>query len=195
MTPSLWWQDAHHAVRFLGRHPVFALGVILVLAIGIGPVAALFGLMNTVFLRPWQVPDPDRLAIVRARPAAGEVHGAISIAEYRHLRQHSHSFSHIAARQSGTHSVGDGSGQQVRVESAYVSADYVEALEVGMTLGRGFVADEEDYGAPKAVAIISQHLWRTGFGSEPAVIGRTVRIGRQTLLVVGVTPRGFVDVD
>ncbi len=65
----------------------------------------------------------------------------------------------------------------------------------GMTLGRGFVADEEDYGAPKAVAIISHHLWRTHFDSDPAIIGRTVLFGRQRFVLVGVAPRGFVDAD
>ena len=100
MTLSFWWQDAHRAVRFLARHPLFALGVILVLAIGIGPVAALSSLMNVAFLRPWQVPEPDRLAILRARPAAGEAYGEISIAEYRFLREHSRLLSHIAASRS-----------------------------------------------------------------------------------------------
>ena len=76
-----------------------------------------------------------------------------------------------------------------------MSADYFDALAVGMTLGRGFVADEEDYGAPKAVAIISHHLWRTHFGSDPAIIGRTVLVGRQPFVLVGVAPRGFVDGD
>ena len=195
MTLSFWWQDARRAVRFLGRHPLFALGVILVLAIGIGPVATLVSLMNVAFLRPWQVPEPDRLAIFRARTAAGEAYGEISIAEYRFLRQHSRSLSHIAARRSVAASVDDGSGRQVRLNSVSVSADYFDALLVGMTLGRGFVADEEDYGAPKAVAIISHHLWRTHFDSDPAIIGRTVLFGRQHFVLVGVAPRGFVDAD
>jgi putative ABC transport system permease protein len=194
LTLSFWWQDARRAVRFLGRHPLFALGVILVLAIGIGPVAALVGLMNVAFLRPWQVPEPDRLAIFRARTAVGEAYGEISIAEYRFLRQHSRSLSHIAASRSVAVSVDDGSGRQVRLNSVsvLVSADYFDALLVGMTLGRGFVADEEDYGAPKAVAIISHHLWRTHFDSDPAIIGRTVLFGRQHFVLVGVAPRGFV---
>ena len=78
MTLSYWWQDARRAVRFLGRHPLFAVGVILVLAIGIGPVTAFVSLMNVTFLRPWPVPDPDRLTIFRARPVAGEAYGEIS---------------------------------------------------------------------------------------------------------------------
>ena len=198
MTQSFWWQDAQHAVRFLGRNPVFALGVILVLAIGIGPVAALAGLMNAVFLRPWRVPDADRLAIIRARPAPVEASGTISIAEYRHLRQYSRSFSHLAAasRRSGTNSLEGGSGQQqARVRSAYMSADYFDTLKVRMALGRSFAADEEDYSAPKAVAIASHRLWQDRFGSDPAIIGRTLLIGRQAFVVVGVGPSGFFDVD
>ena len=170
-------------------------GDILVLAVGIGPVAALGGLMNVAFLRPWQVPEPDRLAIFRARTAVGEAYGEISIAEYRFFRQHARSLLHMAASRSVAVSVDDGSGQQVRLNSVSVSADYFDALLVGMTLGRGFVADEEDYGAPKAVAIISHHLWRTHFDSDPAIIGRTVLFGRQHFVLVGVAPRGFVDAD
>ena len=202
MTLSFWWQDAQRAVRFLGRHPLFALGVILVLAIGIGPVAALSSLMNVAFLRPWPVPDPDRLAIFRARPAAGEAYGEISIAEYRFFREHSRLLSHMAARQTAP---SQRRRRRVRAPSsrlgsAYVSADYFDALMVRMTLGRGFAPDEEDYGAPKAVAIISHHLWRTRFGSDPAVIGRTVLIGRQPFVARGrgaarLRRRGPIDPD
>ena len=194
MTLSFWWQDARHAVRFLGRHPLFALGVILVLAIGIGPVTALASLMHIAFLRPWPVPDADRLATFQARAAAGEAYGEISIAEYRFFREHSRQLSHIAVRQMdrrGT-AVDDGSGQQFHLVSAPVSADYFSALKVTMTLGRGFAADEEDYRAPKAVAILSHHAWRSHFGSDPAVIGRTVTIGKAPFVLVGVAPRGFV---
>ena len=169
--------------------------MILVLAVGIGPVAALASLMNVAFLRPWQVPEPDRLALFRARPAPGEVSGTISIAEYQFFRQHSRSLLHIVASRSVAVSVDDGSGQQVRLNSVSVSADYFDALLVGMTLGRGFVADEEDYRAPKPVAIISHHLWRTHFDSDSSIIGRTVLLGRQHFVLVGVAPRGFVGAD
>ena len=194
MTLSFWWQDARHAVRFLGRHPLFALSVILVLAIGIGPVTALASLIHIAFLRPWPVPDADRLATFQARAAAGEAYGEISIAEYRFFREHSRLLSHIAVRQMDRRGtvVDDGSGQQFRLVSAPVSADYFSALKVTMTLGRGFAPDEEDYRAPKAVAILSHHAWRTHFGNDQAVIGRTVTIGKAPFVLVGVAPRGFV---
>lgn len=196
MTLSFWWQDTRRALRFLRRHVLFALGVVFVLALGIGPVTTLLSLMNVAFFRPWQVPEPDRLAVLRARAAAGEAYGAISIAEYRFLRLHSQSLSHIAARRlGGAQTMEDGSGQRVRLDSAYVSADYFDALLVGMTLGRSFATEEEDYAAPKAVAIISNYAWLTHFGNDPSIIGRSVLFGRQPFVVVGVAPPRFVDAE
>jgi hypothetical protein len=104
---------ARHATRrpVPRTAPLFALGVILVLAIGIGPVTALLSLMHVAFLRPWQAGEPDRLALLRAQPAAGEAYGVISIAEYRFLRQHSRLVSHMAAVSTmREQSVDDGSG-------------------------------------------------------------------------------------
>ena len=195
MTLSFLWQDARHAVRFLGRHPLSAFGVILVLAIGIGPVTALFSLINAAFLRPWQVPEPERLAIIRARPAPGEAYGAISIAEYRFLREHSRHLSHIAPANLASEAINDGAGRTARMSSAYVGADYFEVLGITMTLGRGFTPGDEDYTNPKPVAIISHHVWRTRFNSDPSIVGRTVRVREQPFVLVGVAPRGFVDGD
>ncbi len=179
------------SARFLRRHPLFAAGVILVLAIGIGPVATLASLMNVAFLRPWQVPEPHRLAIFRPRIAVGEAVGTVSIAEYRFLRQHSRLLSHFIATRSVRVSIDDLSVPPASLDSVAVSADYFDGLRVGMALGRGFVAAEEDYSAPKAVAILSHHLWQSHFNGDPAIVGRTVRFGGHPFVIVGVAPRGF----
>jgi predicted permease len=62
-----------------------------------------------------------------------------------------------------------------------------------MTLGRGFTPDEEDYRAPKGVAVISHRFWQERFGANPAVVGRTVRVGRQPIMIVGVAATAFED--
>jgi putative ABC transport system permease protein len=178
----------------LRRQPLLALGAIVVLAFGIGLVTSLFSLMNAVLLRPWQVPDPGSMAVVRARQAGREVVGAISIAEYRYFLQHSRTFGHFAAWNLGPSRIEDGAGNQLRVTSAFVNADYFTALGVEIEAGRGFVADDEDYSVPKAIAIISASLWRSRFGSNPALIGRSIQIDGQAFLVVGVAGGGFRDV-
>ena len=193
MTLSVFWQDARRAIRYLWRHPLFTASAIAILAIGIGPATALFSLMNIAFFRPWQVPEPEKLAIISARPAAGESYGAFSIAEYRFFREHARQLSHIAPTPNlASLSVGDGAEQSAQM-GAYVGADYFEAAGIRMALGRGFAAGDEDYSRPKAVAIINHHLWRTRFNGDPSIVGRTVRVREQSFVVVGVAPRGFVD--
>jgi predicted permease len=194
VTQRSFWQDFQQALRLPRRQPLFALGAVVVLALGIGLVTSLFSLMNAVLFRPWQVPDPESMAVIRARQAGQEVSGAISIAEYRYLLQYSRTFSHLAAWNLGPSRIDDGAGNQFRVTSAFVNADYFTALGVEIGAGRGFVADDEDYSRPKAVAIISHHLWRSRFGSDPALIGRSIQIDEQAFRVVGVAGRGFRDV-
>ena len=123
------------------------------------------------------------------------MYGTVSIAEYRYLRQHSTTISHFAARTLATSNVEGPDGQTVRVSSAFVSADYFEALGIRMAAGRGFLAADEDYAEPSAVAIISDRLWRNRFGGDPSVIDRSIRINTLVFRVIGVAQRGFVDVD
>jgi hypothetical protein len=144
--------DLRHAFRHLRRRPLLTVGAVLLLALGIGPLTALFSLMNAVLFRPWQVPDPSSVAVIRASPAGSEVAGAISIAEYRYLREHSTTIAHMAASIPTSATIGDGAGQELSIPSAFVNADYFQALGIGMTAGRGFVASDEDYNAPSAVA-------------------------------------------
>ena len=194
MTLSFWWQDVRYAVRSLARQPAFCVGAVLVLALGTSLATTLFSLMNAVFFRPWHVPGADRMAIVLPQRTGSEVSGGIAIAEYRYLRAHSRSFSHMIAWQPGSTRIRDDSGQQVTLQSAFVNADYFKALDVRMFAGRSFLTDEEDYRGPKAVAIVSHRLWRNQFGGDPGLVGRTLRIGRHPFLIVGVATPGFLDV-
>lgn len=115
--------------------------------------------------------------------------------EYRHLRERSRSFTHLASNIRGGSPVGREDGALfANVQSNYVTANYFDALGIGMAAGRGFLPEEEDYQSPKAVAIISERLWRDCFGSDPATVGRSIRVGDHLRTVVGVAARGFSDV-
>jgi len=187
--------DFQHALRFLGRRRLFAMGAVLVLAIGIGPLTALFSLMNAVLFRAWQVPDPDSVAVIRARPAGSQVYGAISIPEYRYLRDNSTTLAHLAAWNVSQAEIDDGVGQTLKVSSAFVNADYFPVLGPGMAAGRGFLAGDDDYSAPSAVAIISYRLWRSRFSGDASVIGREIQIGGLRYRIIGVAEDGFAGVD
>jgi predicted permease len=187
------WQDARYAVRVLVRQPVFTISAVAVLSLGIGLVSALVLMVSASFLRPWPVPDPSSIALITARPGPNEQYGSISHPEYRYLREHTESFSSLAANLRGGGPVGDGT-TAVNVQTNFVTADYFETLGIGMTAGRAFLPSEENYHAPEAVAIISERLWRQHFGASSSLVGQSIFAYEKPVRVVGVAAKGFNDV-
>ena len=188
-------QDVRYVLRTIRRQPVFSVSVVLILTLGIGLVTALFTAFTAAVLRPWPVPEPSSIVVINPRPASDEQYGTLSSLEYRYFREHARSFSHVAASLGGGGPVGRTDGTIfATLQSQYVTANYFDALRVGMTIGRGFLPEEEDYLSPKAVAVISERVWREYFASDAGVLGSPIRIGDKTVTVVGVAARGFAGV-
>ncbi len=188
-------QDVRYVLRTIRRQPVFSASVVLILTLGIGLVTALFTVFNAQVLRPWPVPDPSSVVLIKPLPAIGDPHGTLSNLEYRYLREHARSFSHLASHVPGGSPVGRSDGTMfATLQSQYVTANYFDALRIRMTIGRGFLQEEEDYRVPKEVVVISERLWREYFASDPGLIGSPIRVGNELATVVGVTERGFAGV-
>jgi predicted permease len=188
------WQDLRYAVRSIVRQPGFAVSTIAILALGIGPLAALFTMFNGSLLRPWPVRDPSSIAIVKPIPGPREQYGSLSNVEYRYLRDQSRTFTHLAAALPGGGPVVYGK-TRINVQSNFVSANYFNMLGVGMHIGRGFLPEEEDYTSPRAVAIISERLWREHFGASASIIGETILVYDSPFTIVGVAQAGFFDIE
>ena len=188
------WQDLRYATRSMVRQPGFAISAVGVLALGIGPVTALVVLLNGTLLRPWPVRDPAAIAIVRPIPGPKEQYGFVSNVEYRYLRDHARSFTHLAAWMPGGGPVVYGK-TRVSVQSNFVTANYFDMLGVEMQIGRRFLPEEEDYTSPRAVAIISERLWREYFGASPSILGDRILVYDRPFTVVGVARAGFFDVE
>ena len=195
-------QDIRYAIRSTVRQPGFTLTTVLVLALGIGLVSTFFVVFNAGVLKPWPVHDPSSIAIIRANPRRPGEFPTISWAEQRYLRARATSFSQLASAMRGGGPVRglalDSTAQPAsvrNVQTSFVTANYLDALGVRMELGRSFTAADEDYGAPKAVAIVSERVWRRESGSSPALIGRAITLYNQPFTVIGVAEQGFQDVD
>lgn len=187
-------QDVRYAVRSLTRQPGFTLSAVGILGIGIAFITAFFSVLNATLARPWRVPDPSTLAVVKPRPAPGQQYGVLSVPEYLYLRGHNQSFVSLA-----THTGGGGpvvhADVVVDVQSRFVSANYFDTLGITMMLGRGFLPEEEDYRSPRAVAVISERLWRDVFGAPTSILGSTIRVRDRPFTVIGVAPPGFFDIE
>ncbi|MGB2716262.1 MAG: ABC transporter permease, partial [Vicinamibacterales bacterium] len=184
------WQDVRYAARQLRRFPAYSAGATLVLAIGVATSTVVFSAINSTFLRAWPVDEADRLILVQALPSPDGQFNSTSVAEAQYLRGHATTVSHVAAYLRGGAVLNE---PRVDVQSSAVTASYLAALRVRVTLGRMLTEDDERAGAP-AVGLISHHLWETAFESDPNIVGRTVYVTNGPLTIVGVVEPGFEDV-
>lgn len=187
-------QDTRYALAAFRRQPAFCLGVIVILGIGLGLVSTAHALVDATFFRPWQVPNGREVYFVRGNPTSRSEFGQMSLPELRYLREHARTIDHLAATErSGRANVYYGDDAFDRVQSLSVSARYFELLGVRMLAGRTFLPEEDDHATRVPVAVIGERLWADRFQRDLAVVGKSVRIGREMHTIVGVAPDSFLD--
>ncbi len=190
-------RDMRYAVRALARTPIFALGIILTLGLGIGVNAAMFGIVDTLFLRaPSGVHDAGsltRLYMRRTDPFFGQqTQASTNYPAFADVRA-SGAFARASALAGATLSWGRGpDAQEVRV--AGVSGDFFAMVGVPAARGRVFGPDDDRDGAPR-VAVVTDAFWRGKLAGDPAAVGRSLELGAHVYTVIGVTPPGFGGID
>jgi putative ABC transport system permease protein len=182
-------QDLRYACRQLVRRPGFAAIAILSLALGIGGNTAVFGIVDSFVLHPFQFPDAGRLLIVGPsfpKLASGtQFIEVLSPAEYEDIR-HARSFAGTAAFDLGNRNI-SGGDEPDRVFTAFMVDDAFPVIGLAPLLGRGFSADELRPKGPPA-AIISHRLWVSRFHADRALVGKTIRVNGNAATLVGVMP-------
>jgi putative ABC transport system permease protein len=185
------WQDLRYSLRTLGKNPGFAAVAVLTLALGIGANTAIFSVVDGILLRALPYKNPaqlvkvwgklDKLAIAR---------NWISEPEWWDLQDSNHSFSDLAAfsSESGANLIG-GSGEAVRVVVRGTWSRLFPLLGVEAARGRTLTAEEDQPGHD--VVVLSDGAWKTLFGSDRALVGKSVRIDAKSYTVVGILPPGF----
>jgi predicted permease len=189
--------DLRYTVRALAKRPSFALGSILVLSLAVGVNTAVFSLVNALLLRPLPVPAADELGFVYRT----DERVSISYGEYRELRDKVDVFSAMSARSGDVARLRVGA-EAISLQGESVTAGYLELLGVAPKFGRTFQPDE-NAAAASPVAIISEALWKSQFGADANVIGRSLRIDAGSVFmgryvpswrdytIVGVMPASF----
>ena len=181
------------AWRSLRRTPAFTLTASLTLIIGIGASVAMFALVNGVLLRPLPYGDPDRLIgtyhemTIVALPKGNQTAGT-----YFTYKKFATSIEAIGVYQSSAANVSEpgGASEPQRIGSATITASIIPVLRVSPLVGRNFT-DTEDAPRGPNVALISEGLWRSRFGADPRILGRTLEVNGRTREIVGVMPARF----
>jgi predicted permease len=185
-------QDLRFGIRQMVKSPGFAIATILTIALGIGATTAIFSLVNAVLLRPLPFAEPDRLVaagpVNDRRPDQAYSVSAMSYPDFFDWRSQNHSFSPLAECRDNTFTL-TRAGDPQHLDGEVVSADFFKVLGVEPALGRGIVRDDEKVASN--VVVLSHELWRSAFGSDPAIIGRGITLDDKSYTVIGVMPKGF----
>ena len=186
-------RDCRMAVRGFRRSPVFTAVAVLSLAIGIGANSAIFSLINQLILRPLPVRDPQRLVLLAGRGrhyGSNNGRNALSYPMYQDLRDHNAVFDGMMCRYSMYITVGTSSQVEV-LGGELVSGNYFPLLGIKPALGRLFTVADDLHPGAHPYAVISYAYWRSGFGGDPKVLGKTIRVNDYPLTIAGVSQPGF----
>jgi predicted permease len=181
-------QDLRHAFRGMRRDAGFTTFVILIAGLGIGASSTIFSVVNALLLRPLPFHDADRLVWIANEEWSTQV------GIYLDLRELNKSFSDLAG--FAGYGVGDsaltGTGEPERLTSVPVTQNFFTLLGVQPVIGRSFTVEECQgrFSTPPA-ALLSHGFWQRRFASDPAVVGRKLRLNNKPVMVVGVLPASF----
>lgn len=181
--------DLRFAVRLLVKSPGFMAVAVLSLALGIGANSAIFCLIDGLWLRPLGIPDFGNL--VRVFSTTGqEPFGGLSYPEYLDLQQQTGAFSSLVA--IGRRGAGYYRGEERKLLLVNVSSpNFFSAMGVKPALGRVFGPDDPN----EAVVVIGNNLWRREFGTDPNIVGKSVRLTMAQVTIIGVLPAEFRDTE
>ena len=206
-------QDLRFAFRMCRKSPGFTAVAVLTLALGIGANTAIFSLIDAVLLRSLPVHDPQQLMVFQwtahhspktkghysymscPSPNARAEHGcSFSYPMFQQFQSLQDEFSGVMALCGNVGLNLRGNGPASFVQGEMVSGDFFDTLGIGPALGRTLAPSDDQPGAPP-VAVLSYGYWQSAFGSDPAVIGRTIWLNNSPVTIVGVAAREFPGLD
>jgi putative ABC transport system permease protein len=186
--------DIRYGIRGLLKQPVFTAIAVLTLALGIGANTAIFSVVQSVLLRPLPFPEQERVIVGwKQDPTIHNPFVELSVAEINDWKSQSQSFSGLAAMPTTVYGYGyvlTGRGEPVQLESAKVTGQFFSILGGQAALGRVFDESDDRVNGPNVV-VLSDHLWRERFSSDPHVVGQTITLNNNAFTVLGVMPASF----
>ncbi|HZI61632.1 MAG TPA: ABC transporter permease [Pyrinomonadaceae bacterium] len=184
------FQDIRYGVRMLTKNPAVTAVAVLTLALGIGANAAIFSGVSAFIFRPLPVPDAHQL--VRPAELAEDrgISDELSYPDFVDYRNQSTVFEAMSAEDMVPVAL-DSDTQSDVIWGQVVSGSYFDVVRIKPIMGRTFTPEEDNAVGAHPVVVISQGLWQRRFGSDPDIVGKTIRLSNRGYQVVGVTPEAF----
>jgi len=180
--------DLRHTLRLVRRQPGFAGNIILISGLGIFACATTFSVVSGILLAPLPFPRAERVFEIGMRSSEGFFSAALPVDAYLRIESGSPVIGSITAGYPNDVSV-DWGGEPEILDGERVTAGYFRVYGIAPILGRAFTVDEAEQMAP--VVLVGNRLWRSRFGSDSSVVGRSVTLNDTAYTVIGVMPPGF----
>ncbi|HEY4300833.1 MAG TPA: ABC transporter permease [Candidatus Didemnitutus sp.] len=182
--------DLRQALRSLAKTPTFTAVTILTLALCIGANSAIFSVVHSILLKPYPWPGSENLVYVyNTYPLMGLPNAGTSIPDYLDRRNGVSGFADSAMYNSRSLNLA-ADGQPEQIAGLRATPSLFSTLQSSAALGRVFTEAEAEPGNDKVV-VLSHSLWKNRFGSDPAIVGKTVRLNTEPFIVIGVMPEWF----
>jgi putative ABC transport system permease protein len=173
-------------VRGLQRQPVFAIGVVLVLALAIGANTAIFAFVNAILMRPLPLSEPDRLiTFTIVRPGTDRY--PLSLPDLSDFRESNRTLDGVVSMFGWSANL-TARGDAERLSGMRVSANYFELTGTQVQLGRALQSDDER----RRSALISDGMWQRRFGGAATAVGESIVLNNEAFTIVGVLRPDFV---
>jgi putative ABC transport system permease protein len=184
-------------LRAFGRNPSFAFIAVLTIALGIGANTAIFSVVRAVLLRPLPYADPDRLVMIVGALTNRDVdYWPTSPPDLLDYQEQVTRLSHLEAVFTFAQPLTSEGAEPEQVEVAAITPGFLTMLGARPVLGRLFtdvdatpVAPDTPPGeGPPTMIVLSHELWQARFGGDPEIVGRTLQLGGDALVVGVVEP-------
>ena len=186
-------KDVRYAFRRLRNTPGFSAIVLMTLALGIGANTAIFSVVNTVLIRPFDYRDPERLVTVdHFYPSLNNLEAGASAPGYRDLRDKAVDFDGVFVSQGWAPTMTSSGGEPQRLQGVRASGLIFKTLGVPPALGRPFTP-EEDQPGKNNVVVLSYGFWQRQFGGDESIVGKPITLNTEPYDVIGVMPPSFRD--
>ncbi|MBI4905364.1 MAG: ABC transporter permease [Acidobacteria bacterium] len=183
-----FFRDLRHSIRMFRQSPGFTTAAVAALALGIGCNTAIFSVVNTVLLKPPPYPEAERIVLFMNTSPQGQGQGASPI-KFAHWRDQSAVVEDVTAFRSGALNLSGGDAPE-QLRSVQASEAYFRCFGVPLIRGRGFSPQEDLPDGPKVV-VISEGLWKRRLGGDESILGKTLLLGGDPHVIVGVVGGSF----
>jgi predicted permease len=183
--------DLRSGVRMLVKYPTLSLVAVLTLGLGIGLSTTVFCVVNGGLFKGLPFPNAERIvALVGTNAAQNQPRTPISVHDLALMQARLTAFDSLGAFAPTPINLATEDGRPERFAGAMMTIGAFDSLGVTPIKGRGFRAGDDRPGA-EPVVLLGYDAWRDRFGSDDAIVGKTIRANGVQRVIVGVMPQTF----